>query len=462
VLRRACSIPILLAACSGASAPTVPATDAYPSPASGARLRAQYLQAEDGSRTFAAWFDTARGETCRFALADDGELRCLPLRAGAVDRTCVEPAVTYRQGAVCQPRYAADSSGRGVYQLDPSALPGMVTVGTCNLGGPDQVTYRAKRVLPGEFVRARRARRSSDPGQRLVPFDLVADDGTVEPRGFYDVNLSLDCAPAIAADGKRRCLPLADPCLRGDGYSDAACSRAVSNVPVGCTVPASVIFVRGGHPLASLPFACPDDATEIFRLGGDAPAGGPFRVDGAGKCGVGDVVSGPRKALTPVDPGTFAVFPAPAAGSVRLRDPLAGLQCPVGCALDTTFEDTTLGLPCRFTASPEGGLRCLPPSRVTTYYADAACTVPVVGAEALSPQRCLGAAGRQLSPAQAAVAGDVCAPVAQAVTLGAAFSGAVYQSAAGGCQGAVGISAVFQIGGELEMSRFVGGKLVTE
>ena len=159
-MRRACSIPILLAACSGASAPTVPATDAYPSPASGSRLRAQYLQAEDGTRIFAAWFDSARDEACRFALADDGEFRCLPARAGAVDCTCVEPAVTYRQGAVCQPRYAADSSGRGVYQLDPTALPGMVTVGTCSLGGPDQVTYRAKRVLPGEFVRARRARRS--------------------------------------------------------------------------------------------------------------------------------------------------------------------------------------------------------------------------------------------------------------------------------------------------------------
>ena len=103
-----------------------------------------------------------------------------------------------------------------------------------------------------------------------------------------------------------------------------------------------------------------------------------------------------------------------------------------------------------------------PPARVTTYYADAACTLPLIGGEALSPQRCLGAAGRQLSPAQAAVASDGCAPVAQAVTLGAAFNGTLYQSGAGGCQGVVGVSSAFQIGGELQMSRFVGGKLVTE
>ena len=121
-----------------------------------------------------------------------------------------------------------------------------------------------------------------------------------------------------------------------------------------------MIFVRGGHPLTSLPFACADDATEIFRLAGDAAAGGPFRVDGTGKCSLGDVVSGPRKALAPVVSGTFARSRRLPEGAPGCAIP-AGLQCPVGCALDTTFEDSTLSLPCRFTAASDGGLRCRPP-----------------------------------------------------------------------------------------------------
>jgi hypothetical protein len=459
-LRRASLIPILAAACSGARPPALPAGDAYPSPTSGARLRAQYLQADDGARTFAGWFDSARAELCRFGLADDGELRCLPVRNGAVDRTCIDPAVTY-PSSICAPRYAADATGRAVYELDPTALPGTVTVGSCNLGGPGQVTYRAKRVLPVEFVRARRARRSSDPGQRLLAFDLVADDGTVEPRGWYDANLALDCAPAIAADGRRRCLPLADPCLRGDAYSDAACTQPVSNVAAGCNVPSGVVFVRGAHPLGSLPFACPDDATEVFRLEAEAPAGAPFRFDQAGKCTAAEVVSGTRRSLTRVEPAMFALFPAPPAGASRLRDPQAGLQCPVGCALETTFQDTALGLPCRFTAS-EAGLRCLPPTRVTAYYADAACARPLVGAAALVAPRCLGPAGRQVSPAQAAVASDGCAPVARAVTLGRAFTGPLFQGGGGACQPAEGVPAVFEPGAPLEMSRFASATLVTE
>jgi hypothetical protein len=461
-VRRAVLVPALfLMTCSGKDGPTLPAGDAYPTPGSGSRLHAQYLQAEDGTRTFAGWLDTTRGESCRFSVADDGEVRCLPARNGAVDRGCVDPAVTYRQGAVCQPRYAADSTGRAVYALDPAGMAGPVVVGTCTLGGPDQVTYRAKKVLASEFVRARRARREADPGQRLVAFDLVADDGAVEPRGWYDVNLSVECAPAIAADGNRRCLPLADPCLRADAYLDGACTHPVSSTAVGCNVPASLMYVRGPHPLASLPFTCADDRIDVYRLGAPDPGGQDlFRFGAGGRCEAADKVSGARRALSPVDPETFALFPAPPAPH-RLRDPLAGLQCPVGCALETTFQDAALGFPCRFTATPDG-LRCLPPGRATVYYADAACSRQLAGGEGLAPQRCLGAAGRQVTPAQAAVSAEACSPVTQAVTLGAVFTGPVYQRAAGGCTPAVTVTPLFEIRTSVDMTRFSAGAVVTD
>jgi hypothetical protein len=45
---------------------------------SGSRLLPLYLAGEDGSRQFAGWFDTARGERCAYAIGGDGAMRCLP------------------------------------------------------------------------------------------------------------------------------------------------------------------------------------------------------------------------------------------------------------------------------------------------------------------------------------------------------------------------------------------------
>src|SRR5438105_4184598 len=46
---------------------------------SGTRLKTQYIQGDDGSRSFLGFFDTQRNEACTFGRAEDGKIRCLPL-----------------------------------------------------------------------------------------------------------------------------------------------------------------------------------------------------------------------------------------------------------------------------------------------------------------------------------------------------------------------------------------------
>lgn len=67
------------AATLGAGGFMSPVPDAHAQPATnGSRLKARYLMAEDGSRQFLGWFDSARGESCFFTTAPDGVTRCLP------------------------------------------------------------------------------------------------------------------------------------------------------------------------------------------------------------------------------------------------------------------------------------------------------------------------------------------------------------------------------------------------
>jgi hypothetical protein len=463
---RATAVCVLLGSCNGQAPPTAGGPEIPLAPKSGSRLRVQYLVAADGGKTFAGWFDQDRQERCHFALAEDFELRCLPERSGEVVRSCGEPFVSYGQGEVCDPRYAEDPPSRAVYQLDGAGAVGPVMIGKCAEGGPDRVTYRAQHVDPAVFLRARRARRSSDEGQRLTPLDLVGDDGSVEPRGWYDLALNAECAAGIAADGRRRCLPVADSCLRADFYADGACQEVYSNTTDTCVPGGAPRFARGPHPLAALPSGCPDDRSDVFRpTGEERTAGGSlYTRDAAGACAAATAPWGKRRVLVALDPTMFAALssaPATPAGT-RLRDPQLGLHCSQGCALDTAFQDGDLALPCRFAATEAGALRCLPAARARLYFADAACTRPLVGGQVMEPL-CLGGPGGAVPPRHAALAADLCAPVTRAVTLGSpAALAAVYEMTSAGCQETRPPGSLFEVGPDLALDRFTAGMLQTE
>jgi hypothetical protein len=68
----------------------------------GARLKARYLEADDGSRQFLGWYDPARDASCRFTVASDGAWRCLPEGAASgtffADSSCTTPLATVPKG----------------------------------------------------------------------------------------------------------------------------------------------------------------------------------------------------------------------------------------------------------------------------------------------------------------------------------------------------------------------------
>jgi hypothetical protein len=77
---------------------------------SGARLKATYLEADDGSRQFLGWRDTLREVDCSFAVAADGTWRCLPSGADAgrffADASCTQRLATVPRGCTQPPAFA--------------------------------------------------------------------------------------------------------------------------------------------------------------------------------------------------------------------------------------------------------------------------------------------------------------------------------------------------------------------
>jgi hypothetical protein len=81
---------------------------------SGSRLKASYYVGADGSKQFAYFTDTARGnETCAFSTAGDGSIRCLPSGAYVIateysDSSCTLPVAETTTCA--SPPYAIQTS----------------------------------------------------------------------------------------------------------------------------------------------------------------------------------------------------------------------------------------------------------------------------------------------------------------------------------------------------------------
>ncbi len=110
---------------------------------SGTRLKQRYLQGDDGSRSPLGFFDTARNESCTFALAEDGEQRCLPLETLAYplpnfffDAACTEPAGFTRSNCTAT-KYAA---------LYPAQCPAVVVLFDATPQPPPVTTLYRKNV----------------------------------------------------------------------------------------------------------------------------------------------------------------------------------------------------------------------------------------------------------------------------------------------------------------------------
>lgn len=123
--------------------PTKPAAVKDPTRSeSGSRLKVNYLQGADGSRSFLGFYDTARKEDCTFQQAEDGKLRCFPaagatLVAGSMvyfeDKDCTKPLV-YVSATACggRPAYVAiwEYSSCPTYSVTMAEVDGHIVAST--------------------------------------------------------------------------------------------------------------------------------------------------------------------------------------------------------------------------------------------------------------------------------------------------------------------------------------------
>jgi hypothetical protein len=359
---------------------------------SGSRLRAQLVKA-DGVALFVGWHDKGPNDVdCSFELADDGRTRCLPggpdvasLGSYYADAGCTIPAVTATAGCSA-PRFAVSqasgmcattvwSLGAGmpvpaVYQKDPG--------GSCSSVDslPPGTVYPISTPIPAaQFVAAASMRRSRGPD--LAVEWLQGDDGSLQASSLFDTKRGASCGQSSQFPG--RCVPDGLAFIIGD-YADPSCSvpAAWAEPPTAC-VPAPTAVIDEGSP--GNPVGCVPPPPTLSELGpmitstiygnnGGGMACAPAAIGNAEAFAVGaPIPPAALPALVPRDDG---------AGRIRLRT----LTSSDGESLfATTLFDSQRREECAPAYGADGTLRCIPyqdyPYLGTSYYADAACTVPL-------------------------------------------------------------------------------------
>jgi hypothetical protein len=160
----------------GAAADDDAGPDGAPSATSGSRLRARWRieNSPDGARrrSFAGWFDTARGEACDVVLYRDDHYRCVPsarlgMSIAYADSSCTQPIVSIPKN-VCVgplPQYAAkeiydcEKTWTEVWRIGastaaPAKLWAKFDVGCTETRPPpgDFAYYEASAVAPSDLV----------------------------------------------------------------------------------------------------------------------------------------------------------------------------------------------------------------------------------------------------------------------------------------------------------------------
>lgn len=341
----------------------------------GRRLEARYGKTAEGQRLFRTFFDKMLGVACSFATAADGKTRCLPAVVASryADQACTEPLLIADDACASELVGKRLPNGRvGVYRLRPAAVPGKV-FGRQSSSSPCVADERPQRPLfalgdevPAEsFVAADPPRPQNVPGKRVVPYVRVAEDGTVERVGLYDLERKVYCQADVTPDGKYRCIPYYWYSYPTSAFADDHCTQPVTLVT---NVPSEpVVFKRGVSGTCPLQVA-------LFR-GVALPAGTKIFVkEGAGGCAA--ATAPPTGTLyTPgeeIPPGDWVEMTAV---TTPQRVEERRLATPDGVTdIYSGLWDKQFMEPCNFERLSDGSLRCLP--RVTTEerYTDAACS----------------------------------------------------------------------------------------
>lgn len=220
-------------------------------------------------------------------------------------------------------------------------------------------------------------------GTRLRVRWTEAEGGAQLFRGFYDIVLKTPCSFRRAADSQMRCLPEGFEHY-GQGairvipayYEDAACSRRVAHVSVGCAVhPYVVLNERPAN-------TCQYQA-RIFERGAEVNAGTVFEDVGSCK----KATPGPetRTYLTgqEVPPDRFVrALPRELSGTLAK----VMLEAEDGAHVFQTWRWN--GAECGRLELSDGSERCVPrvPALLDIFYADNQCTQPSASFSYICPE----------------------------------------------------------------------------
>jgi hypothetical protein len=401
----------------------------------GSRLELEQLVGDDGSKQISSdWYDSQTASYCRFGLATDATLRCLPTDASAVsfggylyrDASCSQPIVLddrvpcaqswlgnvkYVREPLYPPDACSDIATR-LFSVRPAS--GITTIYRST--GPDSCTEVPRTVDPELYARLY-AQPVYDVGPEVAPATFVAgtratagarlrytyvrgDDGSNDiptTAVVEDMNLGIACQAQTDADGAMRYLPADTFGIQANSFSDSACtSRGVRDVRPDCLRSAAGL-VYGAT--VDLPPSCLTDSMgnpvqlnyprqRIFRLGAKQTLSTIYGRDGT-TCSVD------------IDPRSFDFYPLGA--EVSPTTFVGAAKKTIDCGPEETsgtrlkarslvaddgyadvsdiWLDTALGTECSFVTANDGALRCIPWSlslHVTGEYSDAACTKPIV------------------------------------------------------------------------------------
>ncbi len=351
---------------------------------SGTRLRANVVKAAGGATLFVSWHDTLLDMDCRFAKADDGQMRCLPITGAAIaysDGACSVPLIGLSPcGAAPKMVSVGSADGCSVTAYQTTAkLSAPIEVHYKNGGGtcgsaeaPGAIDFYDGSVPVGTSELVSATVKEEPRGADLVARVLVAADGTIDARTIAAQKRGYACDLSSVVWLAKHCLPIT--VAFSEGFAESTCRTSAAFQPHACgTTPA---LVQKGGALATCEFFGETDYAEV-----GAEVTGPLYSKSA-SCVEATKIAGGRYWTQGADVPLTAL-PAVSTkdeGTDRLRT--RALASATGeRLLGATFFDSQRNELCSAGVASDDKLRCLPPvSGLTSVagYKDAGCTQPVL------------------------------------------------------------------------------------
>lgn len=371
----------------------------------GARLKARFYKTDDGVTTFFGFWDTKRDEACRFTVAWDGKVRCLPDNPPFIDERRAFSGNSYSD-ALCSnrttethsvyckaPRYAlsADMAPAGApltclpkalylrgAQLPLPVIYERMPSGTCvpmtpaaagspmpmRFAPPDQI------VAADEFVEGIEVPASG----AVVGASYQGSDGSLQPGcaiagwPLHDTRLDAQCRLDWVDGGKLACQP--SGLSMGDAFADSACT--VPTLPdregPGCRSTGRFSVRAPGCSSALMITRVGERVNKIWRRMAGTCVPAAIRP--------GEIYFEQGKDTQPYEAQEMKLVAGP--GS-RLRPRTYQAVAGGTRAFSGFFDDERFQEICQIVATPDGNLRCLPSAGfVAEVYTDAGCTAPLL------------------------------------------------------------------------------------